>query len=225
MNQRIAKLGYIFSLPILGIGYGVLNQNDGLVFSVITDIDRLIPFVKYFIIPYLLWVPFLGGMLVYFFYKDYLLYKKQLIMINVGVLLCYLIYLVFPTTVPRPLLPETDFFSNLVKLLYSWDNPYNALPSIHVLTSYSILVGCLELSKRLPRSRMIGIFMTLGILMSIVIILSTLFLKQHTILDGIASIAIVNILNHVLTVTEGKELILWPKKRFLLSMMKSKLPS
>ena len=216
MNKKIDKLSYIISLPILAIIYGFLNYDSGRVFNVMTDIDRLIPFSKYFIVPYLLWIPFVIGMLVYFFFQDYLLYKKQLLIINVGALICFITYVFFQTTVPRPVLTETDFFTNLVRLMYSWDNPYNALPSTHVLTSYSIIVGSQELSQRF------AIPMKLVKLMSIAIILSTVFLKQHTILDGIASIAIVNILSNVLEVTEGEELILWPKKLSLLSMTRLK---
>lgn len=216
MNRKMGKLGYMISLPVLAIIYGWLNRDNGKVFSVMTDLDRLIPFSKYFIVPYLLWIPFLAGMLTFFFFQDSRLYKKQLLTINIGALICFLIYIFFQTTVPRPELTGTDFLTNLVRITYSWDNPYNALPSTHVLTSYSIFLGIQELS---PGSKLT---MKLAGFMCLAIIVSTVFLKQHTILDCTASIVIVNVLSNVLEAAKGEELALWTKKLSLLWMAKLK---
>ena len=105
-----------------------------------------------------------------------------------GQAVCFMIYLFFQTTVPRPPVPGNDIWSQLVRSMYSFDNPFNAFPSIHVLTSYSLLKGCYDTPE-------LSLLLRGGVgIASLFIILSTLFLKQHTILDAIASMAIVNTL-------------------------------
>lgn len=191
----------MLSLPIIGSFYRFFNYDNGKVTNLVTEIDTLVPFNQYFIMPYLLWYAFLPCMLIYFCFKAPSLYKKQLWVINCGILLCYVTYIFFQTYVPRPIILENDFFCNLVKVMYSNDNPYNAFPSIHVLTSYSILLGCQQLLAEKP------VFMTAGICMSLLIIISTLFLKQHVILDVIASITIVTMLTGIYEQSLGKSVI------------------
>lgn len=191
MYEKMKRLSYMLSLPVIGSFYSFLNYDNGKVFSLVTEIDKLLPFNQYFIVPYLLWYAFFPGMLIYFCFKDPELYKKQLWIINSGMLICYITYIFFQTCVPRPIILESDFFCELVKATYSRDNPYNAFPSIHVLTCYSILIGCRQLLSEKP------VLMTTGICTSVLIIISTLFLKQHVILDVVAAITLVIILANI----------------------------
>jgi membrane-associated phospholipid phosphatase len=95
----------------------------------------------------------------------------------VGELVCFVIYFFFQTTVPRPQLEGTSFTIELVQLIYSRDLPYNCFPSIHVLTSLAIMLGYFHLKiKHILHSIFIYITGTM-------IIISTLFVKQHVILD------------------------------------------
>ncbi|WP_374120487.1 phosphatase PAP2 family protein [Neobacillus sp. PS3-40] len=88
-----------------------------------------------------------------------------------------MIYFFFQTTVPRPKLEGNSFLIELVQLIYSRDLPYNCFPSIHVLTSLAIMLGYLHLKiKHILHSIFIYITGTM-------IIISTLFVKQHVILD------------------------------------------
>ncbi|NLO42708.1 MAG: phosphatase PAP2 family protein [Bacteroidales bacterium] len=191
MYEKIKRLRYLLSLPIIGSFYGFLNYDNGRVFNLITEFDQALPFNQYFVIPYLLWYIFFPGMLIYFCFKDPALYKKQLWIINSGMLICYLIYIFFQTYVPRPLILENDLFCQLVKIVYSQDNPYNAFPSIHVLTCYSVLLGCRELLFEKP------VLMTTGMCTSVLIIISTVFLKQHVVLDVFGAIILVKMLSVV----------------------------
>lgn len=135
-----------------------------------------------------------------------------------GQAVCFVIYFLFQTTVPRPPVPGNDIWSQLVRSMYSFDNPFNAFPSIHVLTSYSLLKGCYDTPE-------LSLFLrgTTGIT-SLFIIVSTLFLKQHTILDAIASIAIVNTLVNLYDICLAKGTLAWSEKMLLSSPGRVKLP-
>jgi len=109
--------------------------------------------------------------------RDDELYISSLASICVGLLLSFLVYVVSQTTVPRPVILGQDLFSNLTQFMYGVDNPYNAFPSIHVMTAYIIFVASSKSKER--RRKMVLASQTLSML----VILSTVFLKQHTLLD------------------------------------------
>ena len=168
-------------MPILGLVYKILNNNPREAVILSTDVDSMIPFLPVFILPYIIWYAFIFGYLVYFWYKDIRVYMKTLTLIVVGELICFLIYFFFQTTVPRPKLVGDGILIDLVGMIYSHDQPYNAFPSIHVLTTFAIILGSISIrNKHIIHSIFIPV-------MGSLIILSTLFVKQHYILDMFAS--------------------------------------
>lgn len=179
---------YLFSIPLLHTIYDYLNKNHTDATNILTTADHYIPFIPQFIIPYIGWYFFMFFYLIYFCQKDRKLYYESLITMNIGMLVCYAVYYLFQTTVPRPILTSNDFFTNLVRFIYTNDQPYNAFPSIHVLTTFIIMYAMFksEIDSFIHRN----FVYSFGIL----IILSTVFVKQHGILDGIASIMLVHIL-------------------------------
>lgn len=176
---------YLLSIPMLHTIYNYLNKNHTEATNIITAVDHQIPFVPQFIIPYIGWYFFMFFYLIYFFQKDRKIYYESLIAINFGMIVCYVVYFFFQTTVPRPVLTGNEFFINLVRFIYTNDQPYNCFPSIHVLTTFIIMYGMYRSEIRSVFNRyFIYIFGTL-------IILSTVFVKQHSIVDGLASIILV----------------------------------
>lgn len=184
MKSKIKELPYLLFLlvmPTLGIIYKLLNNNPREAVILSTDIDNKIPFLPIFILPYIIWYAFILGYLVYFWYKDTRVYLKTLTMIVVGELLCFIIYFFFQTTVPRPVLVGEGILTELVSMIYSHDQPYNAFPSIHVLTTFAIILGNINVrNKHIIHSLFVPV-------MGSLIIISTLFVKQHYILDMFAS--------------------------------------
>ncbi|MBE6064636.1 phosphatase PAP2 family protein [Clostridium sporogenes] len=190
MNNFKNNLIHIFallSIPIINIFYALLNNNNRGVFQLVTSIDNTIPFIKEFIIPYILWYPFIALSLLFICLKDLKVYYRTLITLNLCLLSCYLIYYFFQTTVPRPAIYGNDIFSFLTLLVYKFDKPFNCFPSIHVVTSYLMIKGInsIDCSKKIRH---------LVIFMSILIIVSTLFIKQHVILDVISAILLGDII-------------------------------
>jgi membrane-associated phospholipid phosphatase len=184
MKNKIKDLPYLLFLlvmPVLGLIYKILNNNPREAVILSTDIDDKIPFLPIFVIPYIIWYAFILGYLVYFWYKDTRVYLKTLTLIVIGELVCFVIYFFFQTTVPRPTLVEDGILIELVGMIYSHDQPYNAFPSIHVLTTFAIILGNINISnKHIIHSTFVPV-------MGSLIIISTLFVKQHYILDMFAS--------------------------------------
>jgi membrane-associated phospholipid phosphatase len=170
------------SIPLISMTYPMLNEFRGNTNSVFTSVDKLIPFNKYFILPYVSWYMFIAVFSAILCILDKQRYFKLLITLNIGMITCYIIYYFYPTYVPRPMITGTDFYSNLVLNLYEADNPYNCFPSIHVLNSVLIALYVYESEKVHKLTK--AICATI----SVSIILSTMFIKQHYFADVVAGI-------------------------------------
>jgi len=85
---------------------------------------------------------------------------------------------------PRPDLVGSDFLTSIIRAIYSFDQPYNCFPSIHVLACYIIMRG---IDKCQPGINKLKI--SAGVI-STLIVLSTLFIKQHAIMDVFSAVLI-----------------------------------
>ncbi len=83
-------------------------------------------------------------------------------------------FILFPTYVNRPELTGVGFDWDLMRFIYGNDSVYNALPSLHISTTMWMT---LHFVRQMPRKAWLfwGIF---GI-----VVLSTLFTRQHYLLD------------------------------------------
>lgn len=216
LKRNIFSLSLMALIPILSLYYGYINNASNGAYSLVTDIDRAVPVVRLFVIPYLMWYPFIFITLVYYCFKDKHAYYKSLFSIICGLLISYSIYCLFQTTVPRPVLTENDICTRLINFVYSADNPYNCFPSIHVLTSYLIFKGIMGSKEK-------GTFDTIIItVICILIILSTQFIKQHVIMDAIFAIILGETIFKVMDWVVERSSI-WIRKLSLLWMMRKKL--
>jgi membrane-associated phospholipid phosphatase len=177
----------IASIYVQGLIYMWIGRYAGTASSVHVDyywVDTKIPFLSWFSFPYASWmlVMYLGFL--YFAIRNRSLFWRVFIAYNVAVLACNVIFVLMPTYVPRPDFPLTDSASMLVQFIYSHDAPFNCFPSVHCLTSYLLFITInrdMKLAK-LPR---IGWSVLLWL-----IIASTVFIKQHSLLDVAGGIAL-----------------------------------
>jgi membrane-associated phospholipid phosphatase len=183
--KKYSPLVLMLVFPFLGLMYQWTNRADQDVYSLLTEYDQAIPFIKYFALPYVVWIFYIYVCLLYFFKKDLTVYYRALLTYIVCTLTCYVVYSFFQTTVPRPDLTGDDPFTWLVNYIYDRDEPYNCFPSIHCLSSYMVMRLVWTSSFRNKWN------VTLITGMSTLIILSTLFMKQHVILDALAGILLV----------------------------------
>jgi membrane-associated phospholipid phosphatase len=88
---------------------------------------------------------------------------------------CFLLY---PTIAPRPAhVIDAGFGAWGLRFLYSADPPYNCFPSLHVAHSLLSALTCHRVHKK------VGLVATLC---AALVALSTLFTKQHYVLDVVA---------------------------------------
>ncbi len=146
-----------------------------------SNLDSLIPFCEFFIIPYFLWFLLMIGLVFYFFFtsrKDFCCFCYITMS---GMTLFLLLSMVYPNALQlRPTtFPRNNFCTELVKLLYANDTPTNVLPSIHVYNTIAAFIA-IKKSAVLTRSKSVQI---LNSILCTSIVLSTLFLKQHSMVD------------------------------------------
>jgi membrane-associated phospholipid phosphatase len=90
----------------------------------------------------------------------------------------YIVFLTWPTVAPRPKALEGDGFAVwALRALYSSDPPYNCFPSLHVAHSFVSALTVYRLHRR------VGI---ISIVIAALVAISTLFTKQHYVLDVVA---------------------------------------
>jgi membrane-associated phospholipid phosphatase len=207
-KQYFFSLSFLLSIPIIHTFYNLLNNDQRGAYILNTKIDDMIPFIDIFIVPYVIWYPFIFITLAYIAWKDKPLYIKTLVTMNIAMLTCYMIYFVFQTHVPRPELTGNSVFTKMVEWIYINDAPFNAFPSIHSLTSFLMLYA-------VQRSNKINLTVKNSVsIIAILIIISTLFVKQHVILDAISAIMLGYIIfNGIEGVFSLKQLILWKKSK------------
>lgn len=181
-------LCYMLLLVLISPLYDVLNKSTENAFIITTVVDDWIPFVKEFIIPYLLWFPYLYGALIYYCFADRVQYYVTLSCMIVGKVVCFMIYYFWQTTVPRPDVTGNDIFSSLVRYIYSIDQPVNCFPSIHVFTTFVIMLAAYKRKEQHKWE-----FALLSIVGTLIIV-STVFTKQHAILDVISGMAVASVL-------------------------------
>lgn len=209
-------LSFMLSIPVLGLFYTLLNNPDRGVHSLVTDIDKGIPLVKIFIVPYISWYIFIFLTLSYLCFKDRNTYYKTLLAYNISLAICYLVYFTYQTTVPRPVLVGDDIFTKFLSYIYSADQPYNCFPSIHVLTSY-LMIKAISASSIKNKLNYIVISGTAGL-----IIISTLLVKQHVVLDALAAILLGDIVFKLVNSCQEGGLFRL-KKSYFAPTMKKKL--
>lgn len=182
-KKFIIRISYSLTFIAMCVIYPIVNRFTGRERNLTIFIDNFIPFNRYFVFPYIFYYIYVAGFLLYFCLYDQKRYIKVLVGINTGMLISYLIYLLFPTTVPRPILNQEDGIVGFVfRWLYQNDNPYNCFPSIHVLGTLVIAAYAQKGNEYLDRFVKIIALVGAGL-----IIYSTLAIKQHVILDAISA--------------------------------------
>jgi len=152
-----------------------------------SELDNAVPFVPAFIYFYISWyimlyiVPYIIAK-----YDKKMFYKYWTTTIIAITVLCF-IYLLFPTAVTRPSININSLSSFITNLVYLLDTPgMNCFPSMHCAISFIFIFNVLD-SDCVPKKWKITIT-----IWSFLVILSTLFVKQHVIYDVVSSFVIVS---------------------------------
>lgn len=148
-------------------------------------LDDYIPFNEYFIIPYFLWFVYVSGAVVYFLFTNKCDYYKLCTFLFSGMTIFLIVSTVFPNGHHlRPLAFEHDnIFTRMVASLYQTDTSTNLFPSIHVYNSIGVQIAVMN-SERLSGRKWLQFG---SCVLCVSIILSTVFLKQHSVFDVITA--------------------------------------
>ena len=149
-------------------------------------LDSYIPFCKWFAIPYAFWFLFVGGMVFYTLLCDVPAFRRLMKFIILTYSFALVTYILFPNCQHlRPLLLETDPLTRFIAGLYAADTSTNVCPSIHVIGSFAVYFAARDVRRFRARGWRLG-FLSMAVLIS----LSTVFLKQHSVLDVLAGLAV-----------------------------------
>ena len=166
-------------------------------------LDDKIPFVEYFIVPYLLWFVFIAAVFLYFFFTDVEGFYKLAKLSFIGMTIFLLISTVFPNGLTlRPVVfPRDNIFTDMVRMLYLADTPTNVFPSLHVFNSLAACIAIVQ-SEQLKKHPVIsnGAYILAGL-----IILATMFLKQHSVIDVMGAVLMAYTLYQFVYATEKKK--------------------
>ena len=151
--------------------------------------DDYIPFIEIFIIPYLLWFVYVSGTVLYFFFTDKQGFYRICTLLITGMTLFLIICTIFPNGLN--LRPSTfardNIFVDLVRFIYRADTSTNVLPSLHVYNS----IGCYIAIRNSQKLRQYKWVQNGSLVLTVSIVLSTMFLKQHSVVDVIAAIVMI----------------------------------
>ena len=151
----------------------------------VSSIDSKIPVVPIFIYFYIGWYLMLIFVPFIFYKYDELSFNKYILTTFIGITVCGIIYFVFPTLIVREPFIVNSVTTFLIELIYKLDTPaLNCLPSMHCLISFIFMIYC-TLSKQIPIKYkvLINVFSTL-------VVISTVLIKQHFIIDVIMALII-----------------------------------
>ncbi len=188
LRKENSYLWYILVLPAFLIVFFLEERLiTGSYWVSYIPLDDAIPFCEYFVIPYVLWYPFLFAVGLYLLRRDHEGFKKYMTDIALSFFSVSLFFLIFPNG--QDLRPESFERSNIctriLGLIYTLDDNLNVLPSMHVLGAMAAAEAvcmCRELKNRGLRAAVIA----LAVLISV----STTFVKQHSALDVITAIPV-----------------------------------
>lgn len=187
---------------MIGFFYNTVNKVVVPKYYVHSVLDDFIPFVKIFIIPYLFWYFYIGIAMVYFGLTSKEEFLKLSLFMFSGMTICFFIYIIFPNGQKlRPIISDQDVFSKMILHLYNTDRPTNVAPSIHVLNSIAVHIAVIR-SKRLESKKWIHYFSLVSV---VLISLSTVLIKQHSVIDGFYALILSYILYKVIYQSEKKE--------------------
>ncbi len=193
-NKSYALLTLYFPLHFLWyelLRITLADSSDILYVS--TELDSKIPFCEWFIIPYCLWYFYIAFMLFYSLKQSKREFLRADLMLTATMFLPMLFCTLCPNGIPLELRPDfsalgrENLATRLVELIYAADTPpRNVFPSVH--TSVSCALFFIALRSESLKGR--PLFKALCGIFSLSVVLSTVFIKQHSVLDLLAGIGV-----------------------------------
>ena len=191
MKDFFAKYKHAWCLlyAFIYLPWFVFLEKNVIHYSIVdVALDDYIPFNECFIVPYFMWFAYVAGAIMYFFFTNKEDYYKLCAFLFIGMTISLIICTIWPNGHNlRPAVLERDnIFTGMVQALWSTDTPTNVFPSIHVYNSIGVHLAIMN-SEALKNRRVIraGSFVLM-----VSICLATVFLKQHSVVDGVGAVVL-----------------------------------
>ena len=155
-----------------------------------SPLDDFIPFNEWFIFPYASWFFLLAGVTALLWWFDTASYDKLCLMMFSGMTFCLIIYMILPNGLDiRPTaesVGRSNIAMTLMQLIWKADSSVNVCPSIHCQSSACMAIAFAgsELAKDRPALK------ALAFVWAALICASTVFTKQHSIIDVFCGLAV-----------------------------------
>ena len=153
--------------------YDGLNHGPNRIFLE-SPLDRALPIVPIFAIPYVSLIPYIGVSLLAFLLFRIRVYRSAAITMILVWFVSYAFYVFLQSYIARPAITGTDPFSGMIRSIYASDQPYNDFPSLHTSWSSIIAIHWWRVDRR------IGIPAAIW---TALIVMSTVLIKQHYLAD------------------------------------------
>lgn len=146
------------------------------------NIDNQLPFISEFIYFYIYWYLLLFLIPYVVYLKNENLFYKYISIFIFCVIISTIIFFLLPTTLERPEIIVNDLDTFILNLIYSMDNPaLNCFPSMHCAICFLFIYISYFLED------LKWYYKTFFVVSSILVIVSTLLIKQHVIIDVIGA--------------------------------------
>ncbi len=181
MRKGNRHLWLLLFWPIYGLCFFLLEQilPAAEYYPMYLPLDDWIPFCEWFVIPYTIWYGFMAAMHIYLLLTDIPAFKRMMWFFIITFGVATLIFTVCPTSQElRPeVFPRDNLLSRLVGLYYTIDTNTNVCPSLHCVGALAVVIAAFD-AKSVNRLWRAAIALT-----AVLICLSTVFVKQHSIVD------------------------------------------
>lgn len=150
-------------------------------------LDDHIPFCEWFLIFYASWYVVIVGMHLYTAIFDVDTCKRYTKFLVISMTISTIIIVLFPSCQElRPeVFPRDNFLTRVMGFIYTVDDNCGVFPSEHVIGAFAVLAAALHCKTiRSPWTRI-----AIGVLVAL-IAMSTVFVKQHSVLDGLGALPI-----------------------------------
>ncbi len=156
-------------------------------FPMYCPLDDRIPFCEWFLIPYLIWFLYIPGMLIYVGVYDIPAFRKMMYYVMFTYSVAIISYFLFPTCqeLRPPEFPRDNLLTRLIAGFYQFDTNTNVCPSVHVIGALAVMETALWTDTIRGKGWKLAI-----VISAILISISTVFMKQHSILDVLASVIV-----------------------------------
>lgn len=168
--------------PVFGILFAFVERFNPVqyYYPIHCYLDDKIPFCEWFFIPYLFWFVYLVGSLAYTLFYDISAFKKEMYFIIITYSVTIIIYLFFPTCQElRPMeFANRNILTDAIAAFYNFDTNTNVCPSLHVVGSFASMFALWECKDFNTKG-----WKTAEGIAAFLICISTVFMKQHSVID------------------------------------------